>query len=80
MNRVECVQLTKACCDVVIQSEAKPKRRRNSDDECIQSSSDAETLLSKNYPNLLRYGRYSKTISEPRNYIKSLETESYTVH
>jgi hypothetical protein len=37
MNTVECIQSKKACYEAVIQSEAKPKRRRNSDAECIQS-------------------------------------------
>jgi hypothetical protein len=37
MNTVECIRSKKACYEVVIESEAKPKRRGSSDAECIQS-------------------------------------------
>jgi hypothetical protein len=37
MSTVECIQSKKACYEVVIHSEAKPKKRGSSDAECIQS-------------------------------------------
>jgi hypothetical protein len=37
MDRVECFQSKKAYYNAVIQSRTKPKRRGNSDAECIQS-------------------------------------------